>query len=502
MLRALSILTILLQNITVFSQTHILVNNSVFDYGNVDKWKNDTAFYTITNTGSTDFFFLPTRNSVNIKTLTPQKAVKPGEVVSVKILYYTQNRGFFKEEIPIFISASDKPFLLTLKGKIVDFHRDALMECPDLRGNEPQKSTSENVEVSVIDGISGESLKGFDVIVKTGEERMLLERSSKPVFYLSLKRNRRVRFTTSLEGYLTAEEDFYVSALNTKLVLKLFPDDTYTKENDEEILTEKDDPIVLKDEPAEDEKKDIESLRKKFNERFKDKKIIEKDVILVKESDKDSSDIIVDEEVEDQSDFDDEGQLNSKKFANNNLIFLIDVSGSMDTPEKLPYLKESVANMVKVLRKEDLVTIITYSSSVNILVEGVPGNNKEYLYKIIESLNAKGLSKGSEGMKTAYLLAERNFIGGGNNQLILVSDGLFSAKKFNPKTIYRLSKQKSDESRIITSCIGFGKNKEALNFLREVSINGNGSFLQIKTREEAMNTLVNEIMLNSRIEPK
>ena len=102
-------------------------------------------------------------------------------------------------------------------------------------------------------------------------------------------------------------------------------------------------------------------------------------------------------------------------------------------------------------------------------------------------------------MEMAYRNAKQNFIPGGNNQVILVSDGLFNSSDFSPKKLYKVSKEKAEVDKIITSAIGFGKDSEAIEFLRSLAINGSGNFIQILSENDASTVLVEEIMQNSMI---
>jgi Ca-activated chloride channel family protein len=485
---------------TVKSQSGVRLSPSTFDFGNIAQWKNDTAIFNLENTGTSVFKFLPIAYNEQLRVILPKGNISPGNIVPVKVLYYTQDRGYFKQSIPIYISSANEPIQLVIKGKIIDFHPDAMLNCPTLSDDKPVKKYSEPFEIQVVDAISGKGLSGFDLIIKNTTEQQLIETSSKDRVYFDGLKDGKYAVTVNLSGYETGQQEVIVTRLTRKFIIKLMPDEELTVKTNPGNNTKEDEPIVIEP-PAEDnsENLDIEKLREKFNERFKGKKIIEKDVILVKEKDKDS--LTVDTgnvNIEEIPDFTSSGTLNTNKFVNNNIIFLVDVSGSMDKPEKLPYLKRSVSEMVKILRQEDLVSIVTYAGKTNVLVDGVTGNNKVELDQAVNGLVAKGQSYGTEALYLAYDRAKMNFIPGGNNQVILVSDGLFNSTDFSPKALYKLARQKARDEGIITSCIGFGKNEDALEFLKTLSTNGLGNFIQIKSEEDANTVLVREIMQNSK----
>ena len=463
------------------------------------KWKNDTAFFTIENTGNSRFVFLPIGYSQDVLVILPQGYINPGQKASVKFIYFTQNRGNFKKSVPIYYTTSNEPVTLTIKGKIIDFHRDAMLNCPSLSDDSSPAIAEKPVEIQVIDAISGEGLTGFDIIIKNDDANRLIEKTSKNKVYFEDLKNGKYKVNVSLSGYESKEQEITVNRVTRKFIVKLQPDESPFVLIPADKKDKEDETIVLENSKNDEgEKRDIEALHKKFNEKFKGKQIINKDVIVVTEGTSDTTKkntLVV--KKSDLPDFNDLGVLNKDKYASNNIVFLIDVSSSMDRPEKLPYLKKAVKDMVKILRKEDLVTIIVYSSKVKVLLQGEPGSNKESIYSIIDGLEAKGLSHGTEGLYLAYKNARQNFITNGNNQIILVSDGMFNSDDFSPKEMFKLSKEKADLENINTSAIGFGKNTEAIEFMKTLTQYGSGNFIRILSEHDAATALVNEIMQNS-----
>ncbi len=471
------------------------ITPQIFDFNTVELWKNDTAVFTLKNTSQSPFIFLPIRYADEVLLILPEGKIEVGESVRIKLVYFTQTKGNFKKSIPVYISTSSTPIELTIKGKINDFHKDAMLNCPSFDETKPQTVAEHSIIISVQDGITGKGLSGFEMELKNN------------LFYQAIAKSGRdrVRFgpippslymvAVYLVGYEPKNEEIAVNTTTKKHIIKLYPKVDTTQDW---ILTDHlqgDTAIEIKHTIKKDI--DIEKLRQKFNDQFKNKQIIEKDVLIVKEE---TSDTLQKQKVETHlrllPDFNQDGTLTKEKYASNNLVFLIDVSSSMERPEKLPYLKKSIKNSVSVLRKEDLVTIIIYSSNVKVVLQGEPGDHKEKINTVIDQLTAKGLSHGSEGLNMAYANAKINFIPKGNNQIILVSDGLFNSQDFSASEIYKLAKWNAENENIKTSAIGFGKNKEAINFMKTLSENGSGNFIQIVNETDSV--LVNEIMANSR----
>lgn len=175
-----------------------------------------------------------------------------------------------------------------------------------------------------------------------------------------------------------------------------------------------------------------------------------------------------------------------------NLVFLIDVSGSMDEPDKLPLLKNAFSQLVEVLDEEDKVSIVVYAGSSGVVIDSVRGNEKEIILDALENLSAGGSTGGAEGIERAYQLAEKNYISNGNNRVILATDGDFNV---GPSSVEELESiiEKKRESGIFLSVIGFGSGNLKDNRMETLADKGNGNYSYIDTPREAKKVLVDEM---------
>jgi Ca-activated chloride channel homolog len=174
-----------------------------------------------------------------------------------------------------------------------------------------------------------------------------------------------------------------------------------------------------------------------------------------------------------------------------NLVFLIDVSGSMESPNKLPLLKAAFKLLVNNLRKNDRVAIVTYASSTGIALESTPGSDKEEIINAIDNLKAGGSTSGGAGIKLAYQEASENFIEKGNNRIILATDGDFNVGASSDADMEALI-TKERESGIFLSCLGFGMGNYKDSKLQILADKGNGNHAYIDNMQEANKTLVSE----------
>lgn len=175
-----------------------------------------------------------------------------------------------------------------------------------------------------------------------------------------------------------------------------------------------------------------------------------------------------------------------------NLVFLLDVSGSMDEPDKLPLLQESFAELTAHLRKEDRISIVTYASEDKVVLEGARGDQRDKIEKALNSLEAGGGTFGSRGIETAYELAEENFIEGGNNRIILATDGDLNIGMTTEEELEELISEKK-ESGIFLSVLGFGTGNIKDNKMETLADKGNGNYAYIDSLHEAKKVLVEEM---------
>jgi len=174
-----------------------------------------------------------------------------------------------------------------------------------------------------------------------------------------------------------------------------------------------------------------------------------------------------------------------------NLVFLIDVSGSMNSPNKLPLLKSAFGLLVNELRPQDHVAIVVYAGAAGLVMESTPGNRKEMIMSAIDNLEAGGSTAGGEGLKLAYQEAEKNFMKGGNNRIILATDGDFNVGESSNGGMERLVEEKRELGVFIT-VLGFGMGNYKDDKMEIIADKGNGNYSYIDNLQEARRVLVRE----------
>ncbi|WP_321279368.1 von Willebrand factor type A domain-containing protein [Marinifilum fragile] len=174
-----------------------------------------------------------------------------------------------------------------------------------------------------------------------------------------------------------------------------------------------------------------------------------------------------------------------------NLVFLLDVSGSMNSQNKLPLLKKAFKLLVNQLRPEDKVAIVVYAGSSGLVLPSTNGNKKEEILNALNKLNAGGSTAGAEGLKLAYKTARENFIDGGNNRIILATDGDFNVGISSNAEMERLIEKERDNG-VFISVLGFGMGNYKDDKMEIIADKGNGNYSYIDNILEAKKVLVNE----------
>ena len=184
-------------------------------------------------------------------------------------------------------------------------------------------------------------------------------------------------------------------------------------------------------------------------------------------------------------------ELEQQETPPSNLVFLIDSSGSMNSYDKLPLVQSAFSMLAEQLDKNDRISIVTYAGSSAVLLDGEKGSNTDEILEQLYSITASGSTNGEGGINTAYELAEKHFIKGGNNRVILATDGDLNVGASSEEELTRLIETKRDNG-IYLSVLGFGEGNYKDARMEALADNGNGNFSYIDSEDEAERVLVQE----------
>ncbi|MCW3102186.1 MAG: magnesium chelatase subunit [Bacteroidetes bacterium] len=184
-------------------------------------------------------------------------------------------------------------------------------------------------------------------------------------------------------------------------------------------------------------------------------------------------------------------EIDAMHAAPNNLVFLLDVSGSMDEPDKLPLLKRAFRLMIPKLRAEDRVSIVVYAGNAGLILDGARGDQQEKIIDALDKLEAGGSTAGGEGINLAYATAKEHYLKNGNNRIILSTDGDFNVGISSVPELEKLIAAKREEG-IYLSVLGFGQGNLKDNTMETLADKGNGNYYFIDNILEARKVLVSQ----------
>ncbi|MBN1949873.1 MAG: VWA domain-containing protein [Bacteroidales bacterium] len=427
-----------------------------FDKKEVDFGKVATVSYVpqtvkFRNNTNQDLAILIVEKSRNVKVSFERKFFTPGEEGIMAFSIEPGNEGAFEETVSIYTNLDDHPYTLTLKANVV-----SILECFPDPGNMLKRT------IEVIDAVTKAPVPNTEVVLFHNNNfnhplKVRVNNEGKSVEEMPIG---LYRITAEATDYEILETEKYVPKSLPGIVLELVP----KKKTAPPVLQPKPDPRLLAGTPLENPPSGNEPPKNQ-------PPAVSKPLVTSTE-------------------------LPEDQYAANNLIFLLDVSTSMKSGRKFLLLQQSVNNLAMILRPIDNVSIITYSSEAHVALTGVNGSEKEAILNTVQELQPYGITRGVKGLNTAYTLAAENYIKGGNNQIILMTDGEFSEQGISDSEYQQMLSDYAARG-ISLSILGFGVNQEAINRMKLMCRAGNGSFILVRSDEFVKEVLIDEVKSKS-----
>lgn len=428
------------------------------NYGTLENGATLLSVFKFTNSTNKNIYVLSATGSRFITVEFSRRAVAPGATDSIVLRYEPKAKGQFRETVSVVLSALDRPFNLEISGNIKNYNQDFLTQCVRYGTVGTAGVFRFEHKGTVLDDATGKPIQGASVqIVDRGGMRGD-ERTNRQGTYTKEIPPGQYEFIVTAPGYIGRYDEFYINPQKPDAVFrlpKLKPEEmvALTAPVDEIPNPETTIPATPATPPTEPTPPAAIPVEKP-------------------------------------------GELSYANYKANNVVFLIDVSGSMKDSMKLPLLKQSMQKLVATLRPIDRLTIVTYADGVTIAMPSTPVTDKDKINGIIDGLRANGKTEGGKGMKKAYRLAEANFIEGGNNQIFMATDGSFSSLGEEEGDLTSLIGHGTKKG-ISLSILGFGKSKVALKTMEKFAKQGNGSYLLVNDNADA-DVLVNEVKEKSK----
>ena len=460
----------------------VMVDQANINYGDLDAYSNRWVDVTLTN--------LDVRSTVVLRSSFPPdytfrfstKTLAPDSSLTLRIKANPRKEGFFKDEVEIWFTTMNAPLVLTFVGEVKEIDFSDNPACPSFREMPPGCCQGSNAEVLTVDAVTGAPLGKSRVrLVERGRLRDTYQTDRKgqltlevPIAYYLV--------IADHEGYLPADSALYINRRTGRLTLALQPE----SQPEREVLKllagpEQLPPSTLSTTPAQPALQDVEGELQSMPEM--DAPDPEPKPVPVPEPTPEF-DVAVAED-----------RFSEAAYAPNNIVFLIDVSASMKKQGRLELLRASMLQLSEVLRPGDKVSVVTYAVKPEIVLEPTSGEDKAAIQRVVTELEADGMTYGIRGFRAAYELARAASIPGGNNEVIVVSDGAFRVQ--DQEKIERLI-AKSADAGIVTSMVGIRSIPGMYNKLEAMGEMGNGAFVPMTGFDQCKTVLIEEIKTRSR----
>ncbi|MFK8036678.1 MAG: VWA domain-containing protein [Crocinitomicaceae bacterium] len=463
-MRLLSVFLLLINLQLGFTQMEI--EKTSHDFGNLYANMPTHADFTFKNSDRSKVFLLTINKPKEVYYLYSTKKIESDSSVTIRLKINDNIKGRFNYKVDVFFSNSNSPTTITLTGNVKERNDNPLMACPDFNSSPPPNGLAQfEVTVKVVDSITNEPIRRSKVFfVSNGEmvatyytnsDGIIHESVPLGLYYITAQKTDYI--SNYYDGYLNFRTN-YVEIKLKQPELETIPDEIVVREPDPIEIIEPD-VIVIEPDP-----------------------IVEEPEIVVVE---DTIPIIPNPA--------DTG-FNSPKYAPNNLVFIVDVSSSMNQMGKFELLKMSMIELTQILRPQDQVSVLAYSGSVNILFELKKGTDKAEIIEKINSLKTGGYTDGDEAIKEGIRLSKKGYIEGGNNLVFMVTDGAFNK---GSKSYTRLIETANKTQGIKFSVVGIKTGEYLGSHLTSVAQKGGGEYIRIITTDDAENKLFEEVKRTS-----
>lgn len=437
-----------------------------WDFGEVKTWKNDTAWFKIRNAGQKDMVFLPVFYNEKFKVLFSNRAIESGQTADVGIVYYTETKGKFEVVVPIYVNIKSDPINFKLKGNIKGFDPYAQLRCPSVNEGPVVSNPDKVVTIEVRDAQTNEKLNPDYLSVKTRDNKKVELEKAGTEYEMTVPPGayRVIAGKKHYEEYLAL---INLQPYQTSFIVYL---DKKTQETIEE-------PVIA-----------IQKTDSSEKERRKNRDIASTD---------DTTGIFLADDIPDKHKHPDTtavkltGSLGNE-YKINNIILIVDVSASMNRNGKLDNLKNSFVTLIDAFRNEDYIGVITMATEASMIQPVSPVTDKDSLKARVIGMKGTGSTNGGAALSMAYKMAKESFVAGGNNQIIIATDGLFYGGGMGRRDMEKMIQTGAAEG-INLSCISLGADEKAQLFLSNLANMGNGAFIRVDSSVDGQNAILNMV---------
>ncbi|MEZ7887705.1 MAG: VWA domain-containing protein [Flavobacteriales bacterium] len=434
---------------TVLLSAQIVVSERVIDYGEIGPDTSLEKEIFLVNTGSKSSLLLTNDFPRDYSAHINSKNVAPGDTVYLRWKFNPFSEGVFNDKVTIWFSTMNEPLEIEIKGNVKYIDPYSNPSCPNFNERPAGQEKIFITDFVVQEEGSKKRIKGAQIrLIDRGvvAADLSTDRNGERSAMLPI---RYFYFLVEAEGYESADLYSYVNAKNHRFIFDLAP------------------LIILEPEVVMVEEKEIAVLIEDVEDTTEEEPL-EKETHEVAEEIKNPVETIPEEPL---IDFD------SRAYRPNNIVFLVDVSGSMNQNGRMDILKASMIDLVGMMRPEDKISLVSYARNTSVLLEPTSGANKEEIIAEIRALSPQGATNGERGLKQAYSTAKSSFISKGNNRVYIATDGVFRVSEV--EAIEKLVTKNSRRS-INLSVLGIKGTSFTKKKMAELAKLGKGDFLDME----------------------
>lgn len=480
-----ALLTLFL-NCIAWCSGQLIFEKTSHDFGNLSGTEDRFVDIRVTNKGKKKEYFLSFRKPNEVVCLSNGQYILPDSSLFIRIQANPLKKGKFSYDVQVYTSDRQEAVIIQIKGNLLELPYDpiaSLQNCPDFNSRPSPDKTSHQLTVKTIDKQTKEPVNASVFLIQNGTDVTQITTGKKGLW----KDKYPLGFTyfyTKTESYKALEMAAYVNFQRNEIILELEKDPSYClpvpdafkvlppKDTNEIVVVEhhKPEPEISKPEP-ETSKPEPTKLSQQ---------------LMQEETTKADSAVPVSLAQLAPDDFSEE------HFKPLNVIFVLDVSGSMNESDKFDLMKFALAQLLEILRPQDRIGVVTYASEAGILIPSTPGSDKLQLKSKVAAMKANGYTAGSEGIKLGFKEAEKNFISDGNNMVIVITDGAFNRNTGDYLKII----QKYKARNISLSVVGIKNAPRDEANMKQAATAGGGRYVPIFKLADAQQNLIQEIRLS------
>ncbi|WP_027420249.1 VWA domain-containing protein [Crocinitomix catalasitica] len=489
-MRIILCLLILLFNFTAVAQ--ITADRKSYDFG--DLYANAETYidFTFTNNSGKKQYLLNVQKPREVYYKFSGKVLMPDSSIIIRLKINDKIKGKFNYKVNAYFSDSNDPTVLKLTGNIKEVSSNPFTDCPDFNSTPTGPVSYEfAVTVKVLDSLTREPIKNARVYFvqngssydsfKTNGDGIVHEKIPMGYYYMVAERN--PYRNNAKEGYLNFQRN-YVEILLSKDEVEEFEEE-----------------LIVYEEPIEEEEVFEEEIIEEVEEEEEESIIIDTEVREEPEVIEEVVEEVIEEEeapvipvVLTPLDELPDSVFDERHFKYNNITFILDVSSSMNSAGKLDLLKQSMIELVDILRPNDFISVITYSSTVSVIVAEKTGEDKEFIIDKVNKLRTNSSTAGGDAIRVGYNLNKRVYSPERNNIVIMVTDGAFNRGSNDYMDIIG---QNYKDKGIIFSVVGISTSEYLTDHMRSITVEGGGDFVEIRSFTDAETKLVKEIKRTS-----